>query len=144
MKYLKVYENFMDSMKNSGIAADLEAGEMESDQIYADREAEDYGLENSQFGAEEILAKWEEAFSEKEPTTQDKYDFYADLREEGFDGQLVFDTLGDKMDRDSDMETDCCGTCNCTPCECPGDEEECPECTDDNCCPECKCDPCEC
>ena len=34
MKYLKIYENFMDS-RNSGIVADLEAGEIENDQIYA-------------------------------------------------------------------------------------------------------------
>ena len=40
MKYLKIYENFMDS-RNSGIAADLEAGEIENDQIYSDMDAED-------------------------------------------------------------------------------------------------------
>jgi hypothetical protein len=101
MKYLKIYENFMDS-RNSGIAADLEAGEIENDQIYADMDADNFGTEESQFGAEEILAKWEETFGDKTPTTQEKYDFYHDLRQEGFDGILIFDTLGDKMDREED------------------------------------------
>jgi len=77
MKYLKIYENFMDSM-NSGIETDLEAGE--NDQIYADMGEDNFGMEESQFGAEEILAKWEETFGDKTPTTQDKYDFYHDLR----------------------------------------------------------------
>jgi hypothetical protein len=101
MKYLKIYENFMDSM-NSGIAADLEAGEIENDQIYADMDVDNFGTEESQFGSEEILAKWEETFGDKTPTTQEKYDFYHDLRQEGFDGMLIFDTLGDKMDREED------------------------------------------
>ena len=101
MKYLKIYENFMDS-RNSGIAADLEAGEIENDQIYADMDADNFGTEESQFGAEEILAKWEETFGDKTPTTQEKYDFYHDLRQEGFDAILIFDTLGDKMDREED------------------------------------------
>jgi hypothetical protein len=111
MKYLKIYENFMDS-RNSGIAADLEAGEIENDQIYSEMDADNkypgassiksYGVEDSQFGKDEILARWEKTFADKEPTMQDKYDFYADLREEGFDGMLIFDTLGDKMDREED------------------------------------------
>ena len=91
MKYLKIYENFMDS-RNSGIAADLEAGEIENDQIYADMDTDNFGTEESQFGAEEILAKWEETFGDKTPTTQEKYDFYHDLRQEGFDGILIFDS----------------------------------------------------
>jgi hypothetical protein len=101
MKYLKIYENFMDS-RNSGIAADLEAGEIENDQIYADMDVDNFGTEESQFGSEEILAKWEETFGDKTPTTQEKYDFYHDLRQEGFDGILIFDTLGDKMDKEED------------------------------------------
>lgn len=128
MKYLKIYENFMDS-RNSGIAADLEAGEIENDQIYADMDSEDnkypYGVEDSQFGKDEILARWEKTFSDKEPTTQDKYEFYADLREEGFDGMLIFDTLGDKMDREEDEYSfdDDIHESNevCDPC---GDDEE--------------------
>ena len=99
MKYLKVYENFMDSM-NSNIAADEESDMMKNDEIYSDEETE--GIEESQFGAEEILARWEEAFSDKEPTTQEKYDFYHELRNEGFDGFLIFDTLGSKMDKEED------------------------------------------
>jgi len=156
MKYLKIYENFMDS-RNSGIAADLEAGEIENDQIYADMDTEDnkypYGVEDSQFGKDEILARWEKTFSDKEPTTQDKYEFYADLREEGFDGMLIFDTLGDKMDRGEDSfdevqnesnEEDCM-ECKCSPCKCNEDkEEDCVECNDDECCPTCNCKPCEC
>jgi hypothetical protein len=124
MKYLKIYENFMDS-RNSGIAADLEAGEIENDQIYADMDADNFGTEESQFGAEEILAKWEETFGDKTPTTQEKYDFYHDLRQEGFDGMLIFDTLGDKMDREEDEYSfdDDIHESNevCDPC---GDDEE--------------------
>ena len=100
MKYLKVYENFMDSM-NSNIAADEEADMMKNDEIYSDEETE--GIEESQFGAEEILAKWEEAFSDKEPTTQEKLEFYHELRNEGFDGFLIFDTLGSKMDKEEEF-----------------------------------------
>jgi hypothetical protein len=154
MKYLKIYENFMDS-RNSGIAADLEAGEIENDQIYADMDADNFGTEESQFGAEEILAKWQEAFGDKTPTTQEKYDFYHDLREEGFDGILIFDTLGDKMDREEDeysfddvhneSNEEGCMDCKCSPCKCNEEkEEECAECNDDDCCPKCNCKPCEC
>jgi len=155
MKYLKIYENFMDS-RNSGIAADLEAGEMENDQIYADMDADNFGTEESQFGAEEILTKWEEAFGDKTPTKQEKFDFYADLREEGFDGILIFDTLGDKMNDDDEV----CEGCNCSPCECDTqnesnqeEEEECMDCKCSPCkcnedeeeeCMDCKCSPCKC
>ena len=96
MKYLKIYENFMDS----NIMADEEADMMKNDEIYSEEESE--GIEESQFGAEEIIAKWEEAFGEKTPTTQEKYDFYHELRNDGFDGFLIFDTLGPKMDREED------------------------------------------
>lgn len=162
MKYLKIYENFMDS-RNAGIAADLEAGEIENDQIYADMDADNFGTEESQFGAEEILARWEETFGDKQPTQQEKYDFYHDLREEGFDGILIFDTLGDKLDRaenedwttieeeeedfDTHNESEMCKECNCSPCKCnwdseEKDEEECAPCNDE--CPTCNCAPCEC
>ncbi len=78
MKYLKMYENF---------------------------NTDNFGMEESQFGAEEIIAKWHEKFGENgNPSTQDKYDFYADLREEGFDGILIFDTLGDKMNNDVELD----------------------------------------
>jgi len=128
MKYLKVYENFMDSM-NSNIAADEEADMMKNDQMFSEEESE--GIEESQFGAEEIMARWAEAFADKEPTTQEKYDFYHELRNEGFDGFLIFDTLGSKMDKEEDEysfdeiqnESECCKECNCTPCECTNDEE---------------------
>ena len=96
MKYLKIYENFMDS----NIIADEDADMMKNGEIYSEEESE--GIEESQFGAEEIIAKWEEAFGEKTPTTQEKYDFYHELRNEGFDGFLIFDTLGSKMDREED------------------------------------------
>lgn len=147
MKYLKIYENFMDS-RNSGIAADLEAGEIKNDQIYGDMDAEDnkypYGVEDSQFGKDEILARWEKTFSDKEPTTQDKYEFYADLREEGFDGMLIFDTLGDKMDREEEIEDEFDEIQNesnevCEPC---GEEEEKDELDEE--CSSCNCEPCEC
>jgi len=152
MKYLKIYENFMDT-RNSRIVADLEAGEIENDQIYADMDGDNFGTEESQFGTEEILAKWEEAFGDKTPTTQEKYDFYHDLREEGFDGILIFDTLGDKMNNDDEV----CEGCNCTPCECDTQNESKEECMDCKCspckcneekeeeeCMDCKCSPCKC
>jgi hypothetical protein len=122
MKYLKIYENFMFSI-NTGIAADLEASEMENDQIYSEMTNDNFGTEESQFGTEEILSKWEDAFGDRAPTTQEKYDFYHDLRQEGFDGILIVDTLGDKMNN--------------------GDEI-CDDCNDDNCCTKCNCKPCEC
>ena len=151
MKYLKIYENFMDS-RNSGIAADLEAGEIENDQIYADMDTDNFGTEESQFGAEEILAKWEETFGDKTPTTQEKYDFYHDLRQEGFDGILIFDTLGDKMDREEDEYSfdDDIHESNevCDPC---GDDEEDKEKEEnqddeelDEECSSCNCMPCKC
>ena len=151
MKYLKIYENFMDS-RNSGIAADLEAGEMKNDQIYADMDDDNFGTEESQFGAEEILAKWEETFGDKTPTTQEKYDFYHDLRQEGFDGILIFDTLGDKMDREEDEYSfdDDIHESNevCDPC---GDDEEDKEKEEnqedeelDEECSGCNCMPCKC
>ena len=151
MKYLKIYENFMDS-RNSGIVADLEAGEIENDQIYADMDADNFGTEESQFGSEEILAKWEEAFGDKTPTTQEKYDFYHDLRQEGFDGILIFDTLGDKMDREEDEYSfdDDIHESNevCDPC---GDDEEDKEKEEnqddeelDEECSGCNCMPCKC
>ena len=151
MKYLKIYENFMDS-RNSGIAADLEAGEIENDQIYADMDTDNFGTEESQFGSEEILAKWEETFGDKTPTTQEKYDFYHDLRQEGFDGILIFDTLGDKMDREEDEYSfdDDIHESNevCDPC---GDDEEDKEKEEnqddeelDEECSSCNCMPCKC
>ena len=151
MKYLKIYENFMDS-RNSGIAADLEAGEIENDQIYADMDTDNFGTEESQFGAEEILAKWEETFGDKTPTTQEKYDFYHDLRQEGFDGILIFDTLGDKMDREEDEysfdEVQNERNEVCDPCEDDEEDKEKEENQDDEEldeeCSGCNCMPCKC
>lgn len=151
MKYLKIYENFMDS-RNSGIVADLEAGEIENDQIYADMDADNFGTEESQFGSEEILAKWEEAFGDKTPTTQEKYDFYHDLRQEGFDGILIFDTLGDKMDREEDEysfdEVQNESNEVCDPCEDDEEDKEKEENQDDEEldeeCSSCNCMPCKC
>lgn len=148
MKYLKIYENFMDS-RNAGIAADLEAGEIENDQIYADMDADNFGTEESQFGAEEILARWEETFGDKQPTTQEKYDFYHDLRQEGFDGILIFDTLGDKMNREEDEYSfDEVQNENNEVCEPCGDDEEENQDIQDNDeleeCSSCNCEPCEC
>ena len=150
MKYLKIYENFMDS-RNSGIAADLEAGEIENDQIYADMDTDNFGTEESQFGAEEILAKWEETFGDKTPTTQEKYDFYHDLRQEGFDGILIFDTLGDKMDREEDEysfdEVQNESNEVCDPCEDDEEDKEKEENQDDEEleeeCSDCNCMPCK-
>ena len=151
MKYLKIYENFMDS-RNSGIAADLEAGEIENDQIYADMDTDNFGTEESQFGAEEILAKREETFGDKTPTTQEKYDFYHDLRQEGFDGILIFDTLGDKMDREEDEysfdEVQNESNEVCDPCEDDEEDKEKEENQDDEEldeeCSGCNCMPCKC
>ena len=141
----------MDS-RNSGIAADLEAGEIENDQIYADMDTDNFGTEESQFGAEEILAKWEETFGDKTPTTQEKYDFYHDLRQEGFDGILIFDTLGDKMDREEDEysfdEVQNESNEVCDPCEDDEEDKEKEENQDDEEldeeCSGCNCMPCKC
>ena len=145
----------MDS-RNSGIAADLEAGEIENDQIYSEIDADNkypYGVEDSQFGKDEILARWEKAFVDKEPTMQDKYEFYADLREEGFDGMLIFDTLGDKMNREEDeysfdevheSNEEECMRCKCSPCKCNEEKEEDDKEGLDEDCTNCNCSPCKC
>lgn len=44
-----------------------------------------------------ILNKWVDKFGEEDPTTQEKYDFYSDLRSEGIDGILIFKVLKNKI-----------------------------------------------
>ena len=150
MKYLKIYENFMDT-RNSGISADEESDQMKNNQIYSDMDNDNFGTEESQFGEEEILAKWEETFGDRTPTTQEKYDFYHDLRQEGFDGILIFNTLGDKMNNEeSEDEFDEIQNESNEVCEpCGDDKNEDDEDEMDNYelneeCKECKCYPCKC
>lgn len=44
-----------------------------------------------------ILNKWVDTFGEEDPTKQEKYDFYSDLRNEGIDGILIFKVLKNKI-----------------------------------------------
>ena len=46
---------------------------------------------------DKIRAKWFEKFGDKNPTTTEKMEFYHQMRNEGFDGYVVFDALKDKM-----------------------------------------------
>lgn len=48
--------------------------------------------------SEEILEMWEKEFGEvKSPNIKDKMEWYHKMRSEGFDGILIFKTLGDKF-----------------------------------------------
>lgn len=44
---------------------------------------------------DQILNKYKETFGEKTPTHQEFADFYHELRSQGYDGTLIFDTLED-------------------------------------------------
>ena len=90
MKNLKKFENF------DGFAADEEADQMNNDQIFADREAQDeHDAQYSQNDEEsvDVLARFEEEFGDNEPSSQELMEFYHKLRTEGVDGIEIFDTL---------------------------------------------------
>ena len=50
--------------------------------------------------AQTILSRYKEKFGDKKPTHQEFADFYHQLRTEGIDGILIFDTLGDFMNQE--------------------------------------------
>ena len=90
MKNLKKFENF------DGFAADEEADQMNNDQIFADRDAQDeHDAQYSQNDEEsvDVLARFEEEFGDNEPSNQEIMEFYHKLRTEGVDGIEIFDTL---------------------------------------------------
>jgi len=92
MKNLKKFENF------DGFAADEEADQMNNDQIYADRDAQD-AQDAQAFGGQEteeeegLEARFEEEFGDNKPSNQEVMEFYHKLRSEGVDGIEIFDTL---------------------------------------------------
>ena len=51
-----------------------------------------------------ILNRYKERFGEKKPTHQEFADFYHELRKEGFDGVLIFDTLDDVIPNPEEEE----------------------------------------
>jgi hypothetical protein len=57
---------------------------------------------------EEILKRFKEKFGDKRPTNQEFADFYHELRTDGIDGLLIFDTLEDLIPNveDGDEEDD--------------------------------------
>ena len=93
MKNLKKFENF------DGFAADEEADQMNNDQIYADRDAQDeHDAHDAQYSQNDeepvdVLARFEEEFGDNEPSNQEVMEFYHKLRSEGVDGIEIFDTL---------------------------------------------------
>ena len=90
MRNLKKFENF------DGFAADEEADQMNNDQIFADRDAQDeHDAQYSQNDEEsvDVLARFEEEFGDNEPSSQELMEFYHKLRTEGVDGIEIFDTL---------------------------------------------------
>ena len=46
---------------------------------------------------DKIRSKWFEKFGDRNPSTTEKMEFYHQMRNEGFDGYVVFDALKDKM-----------------------------------------------
>jgi hypothetical protein len=46
---------------------------------------------------EKILSTWENEFSGKQPSGTEKMEFYHQMRELGFDGLVIFDTLKGKI-----------------------------------------------
>lgn len=48
--------------------------------------------------SDEVIEKsWEDAFGDKTPTTQEKMDWYHDMRNQGFDGVQIFNVLKHKF-----------------------------------------------
>jgi len=55
---------------------------------------------------EEILKRFKERFGDKRPTNQEFADFYHQLRSDGIDGMLIFDTLEDLIPNPEGNEED--------------------------------------
>ena len=53
----------------------------------------------------EIIKKYKEKFGEKKPTNQEFADFYHELRTQGYDGILIFDTLDPILQQPEDPES---------------------------------------
>ncbi len=83
MKNLKKFENF------DGFDADEDAQRMKEDEIYASIESEE--------SADEIVARFEEEFEDRKPSSQEFAEFYHNLRSEGIDGIEIFKALGDRI-----------------------------------------------
>lgn len=61
--------------------------------------------EQSTDEASEIIRKYKEKFGEKKPTNQEFADFYHELRNQGHDGVLIFDTLDPILQQPEDPES---------------------------------------
>lgn len=46
---------------------------------------------------EQIMMEWESEFKDKEATTDEKMEWYHQMRLKGFDGILIFDIIGDRF-----------------------------------------------
>ncbi len=64
MKYLKLYENFTDSLYSE------DGTEMVNTEIQQSQEEEDHTEED--YTADDVISRWEARFGDNEPTTQEK------------------------------------------------------------------------
>jgi hypothetical protein len=55
------------------------------------------GLPKEMTPEQKILTTWESEFGSRTPTTTEKMEFYHRMREAGFDGMVILDTLKDKI-----------------------------------------------
>lgn len=46
---------------------------------------------------DQIMMEWESEFKDKEATTDEKMEWYHQMRLKGFDGILIFDIIGDRF-----------------------------------------------
>ena len=46
---------------------------------------------------DKILKCWDDNFKDKSPTPTDKMEFYHQMRNAKFDGEIIFEVLGDKL-----------------------------------------------
>jgi len=91
---LKIYESFI--KKFESFDADEDAERIKEDEIYSSMEEEDE--------ADEIVARFEEEFGDKEPTAQEFAEFYHMLRTEGIDGIKIFSALEGLIPENEDEE----------------------------------------
>lgn len=74
-----------------------EIKEITKDEFNSLKLTESVSEEDGTVAIDKIRAKWFEKFGDKNPTTTEKMEFYHQMRNEGFDGYVVFDALKDKM-----------------------------------------------
>ena len=91
---LRIYESFI--KKFESFDADEDAERIKEDEIYSSMEEEDE--------ADEIVARFEEEFGDKEPTAQEFAEFYHMLRTEGIDGIKIFSALEGLIPENEDEE----------------------------------------